>query len=192
MAAYKENTGFTLIELLVVISIIGLLASVMSASLTIAKQKGRNAAVISEVRQVILQLAIYANDHNGNYPNPALPLSSNYYCIGASTCLDQTGATVTNQLAWVGSTRPVASENSFLNIFKPKVANATVYSDGFSNFTTLPDYILYQCTTAINPCPNGWAWIRYNQKSGNTTTWYAIRIGEVGTIGGIAPTPIPT
>lgn len=43
----KTEAGFTIIELLVVISIIGLLSSVVLASLSIAREKGRVASILS-------------------------------------------------------------------------------------------------------------------------------------------------
>lgn len=62
--------GFTLIELLVVIAIIGLLSSVVLASLNSARQKGRDARRIADVKQIQLALELYY-DANGVYP-PAL------------------------------------------------------------------------------------------------------------------------
>jgi prepilin-type N-terminal cleavage/methylation domain-containing protein len=61
--------GFTLIELLVVISIIGLLASVVIASLDLGRAKARNTARIAQVDQ--LRSAFYFADR-GTYPNPAV------------------------------------------------------------------------------------------------------------------------
>ena len=54
----KQKRGFTLIELLVVISIIGLLSSVVLASLNTARIKGRDARRISDLRQVQTALAL--------------------------------------------------------------------------------------------------------------------------------------
>ena len=65
---YKR--GFTLIELLVVIAIIGILASIVLASLDSARKKGRDARRIADVKQVQLALELYY-DANGVYP-PAL------------------------------------------------------------------------------------------------------------------------
>jgi general secretion pathway protein G len=63
----KIKRGFTLIELLVVIAIIGILSSVVLASLNDARQKSRDAKRISDVKQLQLALELYY-DANGNYP----------------------------------------------------------------------------------------------------------------------------
>ena len=59
--------GFTLIELLVVIAIIGILSSVVLASLNSARKKGRDARRIADIKQVQLALELYY-DANGTYP----------------------------------------------------------------------------------------------------------------------------
>ena len=51
-ASQRNRNGFTLIELLVVISIIGLLASVVLASLNSARGKGRYANAISTMNSI--------------------------------------------------------------------------------------------------------------------------------------------
>jgi prepilin-type N-terminal cleavage/methylation domain-containing protein len=48
----QARAGFTLIELLVVVAIIGLLASIILASLSTARQKGRDARRLSDLREM--------------------------------------------------------------------------------------------------------------------------------------------
>lgn len=67
MTILSDRRGFTLIELLVVIAIIGVLSSVVLASLNTARQKGRDARRISDVNQLRLALELYY-DANGAYP----------------------------------------------------------------------------------------------------------------------------
>lgn len=62
-----RSKGFTLIELLVVIAIIGILASIILASLDSARRKGRDARRIADIKQIQLALELYY-DQNNNYP----------------------------------------------------------------------------------------------------------------------------
>lgn len=66
MSKYR---GFTLIELLMVIAIIGLLASVVLASVSQARMKARDAVRISDIHQIQNALEIYATDNSNLYPS---------------------------------------------------------------------------------------------------------------------------
>jgi len=66
----RVQSGFTLIELLVVIAIIGLLASIILASLSTARSKGLDAERISDVKSLETAMELYYNDH-GTYPQSA-------------------------------------------------------------------------------------------------------------------------
>lgn len=74
-----KNTkrGFTLIELLVVIAIIGILSSVVLASLNSARQKSRDARRVSDIKQLQLALELYY-DANGNYATDLADLAPTY------------------------------------------------------------------------------------------------------------------
>ena len=61
----KTQKGFTLIELLVVIAIIGILSSVVLASLNTARGKGADAAVKANLANIRAQAELYY-DANGN------------------------------------------------------------------------------------------------------------------------------
>ncbi|MBP7741430.1 MAG: type II secretion system protein [Candidatus Pacebacteria bacterium] len=64
---YKR--GFTLIELLVVIAIIGILSSVVLASLNTARAKANDAKRFTNLQAVRNALELYATSNNGQYPN---------------------------------------------------------------------------------------------------------------------------
>ena len=59
--------GFTLIELLVVVAIIGILSSIVLASLNSARVKGADAARISDVKSLETAMELFYNDNTG-YP----------------------------------------------------------------------------------------------------------------------------
>ena len=76
----RSATGFTLIELLVVIAIIGVLASIVLASLNSARQKSRDARRIADIKQIQLALELY---YDAQSP-PAYPVAS-ATCDAATT-----------------------------------------------------------------------------------------------------------
>lgn len=63
----KGQRGFTLIELLVVIAIIGLLSSVIIASLNSARSKGSDASIKSNFNSTRTQAELYYDDHSMSY-----------------------------------------------------------------------------------------------------------------------------
>jgi prepilin-type N-terminal cleavage/methylation domain-containing protein/prepilin-type processing-associated H-X9-DG protein len=64
------TSAFTLVELLVVIAIIGILAALLLPVLSKAKEKGRQAVCLNNLRQLNLGFQIYWSDYNEMFPAP--------------------------------------------------------------------------------------------------------------------------
>ena len=81
MITFQKNKGFTLIELLVVIAIIGLLASVVLASLNSAKNKAKDAVLRQDVKELQKLMELEYND-TGKYVNfqPQVWVPANASC----------------------------------------------------------------------------------------------------------------
>lgn len=99
---FKKNKGFTLIELLVVIAIIGILSSIVLASLTSARDKAKLTAMRENTHQAELFLEIY-REIRGGYPWGPEP----EYCIVDPAITDApcliAGAEVSRKITDIGS-----------------------------------------------------------------------------------------
>jgi prepilin-type N-terminal cleavage/methylation domain-containing protein/prepilin-type processing-associated H-X9-DG protein len=65
----KRNPGFTLVELLVVIAIVAVLAGLLFPALFQAREKGRQATCLGNVRQINDAIIMYAQDNHGIMPD---------------------------------------------------------------------------------------------------------------------------
>src|SRR5258705_6112812 len=81
--ALKGKAAFTLIELLVVIAIIAILAAILFPVFAQAREKARQTACLSNVKQIGLGINMYIQDYdetlplqNGDYQNFLVTLES--------------------------------------------------------------------------------------------------------------------
>jgi prepilin-type N-terminal cleavage/methylation domain-containing protein/prepilin-type processing-associated H-X9-DG protein len=61
--------GFTLVELLVVVAVISMLFALLATALTTAKEKGRSAKCVNNLRQISLLMLMYSHENSGFIPS---------------------------------------------------------------------------------------------------------------------------
>ena len=89
------NKGFTLIELLVVIAIIGVLSSVVLASLNTARNKGTDAAIHANLANVRPQAEIFYDANSSSYTGVCASGTGTIYAgVQAASVAAGTGSTV--------------------------------------------------------------------------------------------------
>ena len=109
----NKQKGFTLIELLVVIAIIGVLSSVVLASLNTARQKSRDARRIADLKQIQLALELFY-DASRSYPtalNTANLVTLGYISTVPTDPLSTTGTPIPYQYAALGAGTTCSSYN---------------------------------------------------------------------------------
>src|SRR5215831_4485775 len=76
-----SSFAFTLIELLVVIAVIAILAALLLPALGRAKEQGKAAACISNLRQIGVAIQLYVSENNNRLPfmNDQFPGVTNQY-----------------------------------------------------------------------------------------------------------------
>ena len=109
----KRHPAFTLIELLVVIAIIAILAAMLLPALASAKEKGKRATCLSNLRQIGVGMAIYALDNRdfvvsarnipGSNPERFVQIAIN---PPEATAAAAVGLTVQTNNVWTCPNRP--------------------------------------------------------------------------------------
>jgi prepilin-type N-terminal cleavage/methylation domain-containing protein len=108
----KKNKGFTLIELLVVIAIIGVLASVVLASLNTARAKGADAAIKSNLANLRAQ-AEMNYDSYGCYAASAVCSGTVPAVYTAAACAQTANTVFADSKFYAGVTAALTSSGGF-------------------------------------------------------------------------------
>ncbi len=79
--------GFTLVEIIIVISIIGILATIVTMSVLSIRQHGRNAERSTDISLILNAIYQYALDNNNQLPATITTATTTICRTGAATCI---------------------------------------------------------------------------------------------------------
>ncbi|MCB9818706.1 type II secretion system protein [Candidatus Nomurabacteria bacterium] len=132
--------GFTLIELLVVIAIIGILASVVLASLNSARDKGADAATKSNLNNARAQAELYYENNGRAYTNVCTAAGGIGTMLAGANSSAGTGNAVcsSNATQWAMKARMMSNTAHYYCV--DSTGQAKSYTSGWS-------------TTAVTVCP---------------------------------------
>ncbi len=167
------TAGFTLIELLIVIAIIALLMAILIPALNRAKEHGKRAACLSNLRQLTMAWIMYSEENNdkivnaaaqGGNPCPPGSCSDLSYNDWAAQAPTDTSNYQYNELPWIGN----GWGNWCLGLYPPEDCQRCAMQTG-ALWRYLKEPQIYHCPTGmkgqlvsytIMDNMNGWAWRR--------------------------------
>ena len=179
----KLSRGFTLIELLVVIAIIGILSSVVLASLSSSRNKAKTARRASDLHNLQQALEIYAVGNDSQYPNPGWAWRSQCTAWGGYAG-DQVipGLVPTYYSQMPADPDMNASANTCCYLYLSDGVNYKVLDHNCPTlpYTQVPAFIDPQRDSGPNVCPidgsGVWSWAVYSNNTpygprGNPACW---------------------
>ncbi|MBI5077826.1 MAG: prepilin-type N-terminal cleavage/methylation domain-containing protein [Candidatus Yonathbacteria bacterium] len=125
-----KSKGFTLIELLVVIAIIGILASVVLASLNSARAKGADAAIKSNVTNARAQAELFYDNNSMTYTTVCSSGTNNIaqFITGATNAGSATVNCADSDTAWALQASLKSTPTSFYCVDSTGAATTTAAS----------------------------------------------------------------
>ncbi len=166
-----SGAGFTLIELLVVIAIIGMLSSVVLASLNGARSKARDARRIADLQQIRTALELYYSAHN-TYPAAGVVCNVGQNAYGDVWCrdtTDNTGATpIQNWIPGLEEVMPSMPHNPkpYSSVGPWPYHYYSPDANRYFLFTALEN------TTQKPACGGGVIYYWFGDTNSNTCTWW--------------------
>ena len=129
--------GFTLIELLVVIAIIAILAAILFPVFTVARNAGKKAACVSNLREIDYAYRMYLADSGDRYPSnhfgANLFLVEPYLRSRRFKLADTSGALkMTRVVRYFPRTSPIPTTVTFARAFTPSAGGEQVNETSFA------------------------------------------------------------
>lgn len=147
----NKQKGFTLIELLVVIAIIGILSSIVLASLSTARNKGKDAAIQGQLSSARTAAEIYYSNNGNKYRVAA---GSAFIACNdtGGVFVDGAGATGSNMKAILDAIASGTNSASYSNMD----CGITAAGDAWSIAAKLPGAGTYSCVDSTGAAKGGY------------------------------------